>query len=47
MERRQFLKTILLALASMATLTAANCEKGEWDSSRGAFVWRSREGNRN
>jgi hypothetical protein len=47
MQRRKFLKLLLLALASMGTLTAANCEKGEWDSSRGAFVFRSKEGGRN
>jgi hypothetical protein len=44
MPRRRFLRLMMLAFASMTTLTAANCEKGQWDSNRGAFVWRSKEG---
>jgi len=44
MPRRRFLRLVMLAMASMATLTAANCQKGKWDPDRGVMVWRSREG---
>ncbi|MEX0807651.1 MAG: hypothetical protein WD044_02885 [Dongiaceae bacterium] len=44
MTRRHFLRAFFAALATLPLLGIAACEKGQWDSSRGSFVFRSREG---
>ena len=44
MTRRQFLRALFTAIAALPLLGAAACEKGQWDSSRSTFVWRSRGG---
>ncbi|MEX1108043.1 MAG: hypothetical protein WEC00_03945 [Dongiaceae bacterium] len=44
MTRRNFLRALFATLATLPALAVAACEKGEWDSSRGSFVFRSREG---
>lgn len=47
MTRRHFLHALFTALATLPLLALAACQKGEWDSSRGEFVFRSRGGGRN
>jgi len=47
MDRRHFLRALIAALATAPVAMLAACEKGEWDSSRGAFVFRQGGSGRN